>query len=185
MQDNSDIALISNASKGDIRAFRTLVERYQPMAFSVTYKFLNDHHDSEEVVQEAFFRVWKNLKNYKSSVKFSTWLYKIVSNLCLDVLKSRSYRDKLKSRSIDNLNLSGQSQSPLDQLESHEMLDIIHLAVETLTPKQKAVFVLRDLEGLSGKEVSVALNLNEGAVKSNLYYARLRLGEIIREHYGE
>ena len=172
MQELKDSELIKKAINNDMHAFRILVERYQSMAYSVAYKYVNNPHDSEDIVQEAFVRIWKNLSNFQTDKKFSTWLYRIVTNLALDNLKSKYKTVQKSTGSIESFNPIITDKNPSELLENQELWEIVHQASDRLTPKQKAVFVLKDLEGLDTAEVMNILSMNEGSVKSNLYYAR-------------
>ena len=183
MQEQSDLALITRAAAGDMRSFRVLVEKHQSMAYSVAFRFLNNQHDSQDVLQEAFVRIWKNISNYRPEIKFSTWLYKIVTNLCLDVLKSKIYKQARASVSTDNAENLATYNDPLTDLERVEFMEAIHNAANDLTPKQKSVFVLRDLQGFPSREVEEILSMNSGAVKSNLYHARTKMCQLLNNHY--
>ncbi len=178
----SETAIINKAQQGDTIAFRTLVERYQSMLFSLASRFLGKD-EAEDTVQEAFIRLWKHLHKYKPEIKLTTWLYRIVTNLCLDHLKSKHRRNSYNSVDITNVGSIKDEAAPDKELENKEMMQQILKFSDSLTPKQRAVFVLRDLEGLSSQEVCVVLSMKPGSVKSNLYYARLTMGEMIKEHY--
>jgi RNA polymerase sigma-70 factor (ECF subfamily) len=183
MPDFSDSEFVEKAIAGDTKAFRVLVERNQSFVYTLAYRFVGNVNDAEDIAQETFVRLWKNLHRYKPEIKLTTWLYKIVTNLCFDHLKS-GYHKKAK-RMVD---VEGHREMEggwsADQLI---MKDELHKALELLTgeltPKQKAVFVLRDIEDLSTDEVCRILSMSSGNMKSNLYYARKRMGEMITLFY--
>jgi len=177
--------VIEKAIAGDGLAFRLLVEKHQGLVYSLSTRFLNSRGDAEDITQEVFIRLWKHLPSYRPEVKLSTWLYKITTNLCLDVLKSRRWKHGLHSRSVDPYDSLEEPMRADQQLLSDELNAIILKMAEGLTPKQKAVFVLRDLEGLEVEEVCGILSMSAGNVKSNLYYARLKMNEVITKHYQE
>ncbi len=178
----SETAIINKAQKGDTIAFRFLVETYQSMLYSLACRFLGKD-DAEDTVQEAFIRLWKNIHKYKPEIKLATWLYRIVTNLCLDHLKSSHNRNT--KNSIDVADVAGlkDDDAPDKALEKKEMMQQILKFSESLTPKQRAVFVLRDLEGLSSQEVCTILSMKAGSVKSNLYYARIAMGDKLKQYY--
>ncbi len=178
-----DPEIMRKALHGDTYAFRLIVEQYQGFSYSVAFRLLNHAEDAEDVVQEAFVRIWKNLHRYQHDVKFSTWLFQIVTNLCLDVLKSGRRKLQRKSETIEKEHLVYDQSTPEKEIQQKELEVMIQEAAATLTPKQKAVFVLRDLEGLSVAEVSSVLNMTEGSIKSNLYYARKTVGTHIKKNY--
>ena len=183
MPDPSDQHIIAKAITGDGPAFRQLVERHQGFVYRLACRFVGTVGDAEDITQEAFIRLWKNLHRYKPEIKVTTWLYKIVTNLCLDFLKSRDNRSS--KRMTDIYEHSGiPSNSTTDQpILTEELL----LAVERLTaelgPKQKAVFILRDLEEVEVGEIAQILSMDAGQVKSNLYYARRKIGDLINVYY--
>jgi RNA polymerase sigma-70 factor, ECF subfamily len=152
--------------------FREAVEQNQQMAYSLAYRFLGNEDDARDIVQEAFIRVWKHWDRYHKEMRFSTWLYKIVTNLCLDHIRSfkRRETETIEQRIIQRL----ASQEPaadeiLDQAEKAEMIRSIS---GELPSKQQMVFVLRDLQDLEMTEVCGISGMNPSQVKANLYMAR-------------
>lgn len=167
--------LIQQAVRGSQQAFRAIVEANQGLVYAVAFRFVNDEHEAEDITQEVFVKLWKNLHTYKQEVKLTTWLYKIVTNRCLDFLKSRYGRQRKNNVDIDNGNFVQDHTTPEKEFQQQELKKIIHEAAEELTPKQKAVFILRDLEGLTPEEVSETLSMSAGNVKSNLFHARQKI----------
>jgi RNA polymerase sigma-70 factor, ECF subfamily len=175
--------LIQKAVRGSQQAFRAIVEANQGFVYAVAFRFVNDEQDAEDLTQEIFVRLWKNLHTYKQEVKLTTWLYKIVTNRCLDFLKSRHGRQRKNKVDIDRSHFVQDRSTPEKEFQQQELSRIIHAAAEELTPKQKAVFILRDLEGLSQEEVSDTLSMSTGNVKSNLFYARQKMTEKLKAYY--
>jgi RNA polymerase sigma-70 factor (ECF subfamily) len=174
---------IRQAARGDHHAFRTLVETHQAFAYAVAFRFVGHAGDAEDIVQEGFVRLWKNLHRYRPEVKLTTWLYRIIANLCLDLLKSRPEKQRRKTVSIDDSDVVATPGTPEEHLQQQELMDAIRAAADELTPVQRAVFVLRDLEDLSVDEVSDILSISAGNVKSNLYYARRKVSEHLKTLY--
>jgi RNA polymerase sigma-70 factor, ECF subfamily len=178
-----DQDIIRKAMAGDTEAFRDIVHHYQSFAYAVSFRLLGQAEEAEDVVQEAFIRLWKNLYKYRVEVKLSTWLYRIITNLCLDFLKSTYAKQRKNQKDVQNeYMLKSQSESD-DNLNASELNSQIQQAAEELTPKQKAVFVLRDLQGLTVEEVCTILSMAPGNVKSNLYYARQQVSVRLRKYY--
>lgn len=175
--------LIQQAVRGSQQAFRAIVETHQGFVYAVAFRFVNDAHDAEDITQEVFVRLWKNLHTYRKEVKLTTWLYKIVANRCLDFLNSRHGRQRKNKVDIDRSHFVQDNSTPEKAFQQQELSRIIHAVADELTPKQKAVFILRDLEGLSPEEVSEALSMSPGNVKSNLFHARQKMAEKLKVYY--
>jgi RNA polymerase sigma-70 factor, ECF subfamily len=180
MADQEEHEIIKMAMKGNPDAFRLIVSQNQSLVYSVAYRFLGRAEDAEDVVQEAFIKVWKHLPKYRFDVKLSTWLYRIVVNLCLDVLKSAQ-----RKQQKGNVEVNEEFSNPTAdrEVQARELHALIQEAASELTPKQKAVFILRDIEGLQVEEVCSLLSMSAGNVKSNLYYARQQMGEKLKKYY--
>lgn len=170
---------------GDDRAFRRVVEENQAFVFALSYRILGNADDAEDIVQETFIRLWKNISKYRREVKLTTWLYKIVTNLCLDLLKSRRFRERNSKSDLVTGSFVADPGTPEKETFRRELQTIIAELTETLTPKQRIVFVLRDLEGLTVQEICAALSMSPGNVKSNLYYARVSMSEKLKKYYQE
>lgn len=181
----TDQELIDNAARGDRSSFRMLVERHQRFVFSVACRMLWDKADAEDVAQEVFVLLWKNLSKYDHKTKFTTWLYRIITNRCIDSLRSGDKKRLTRSRSLDAAQLSIRGESTEDVVTGTELNEVVRLISEGLSPMQKAVFVLRDIEGLAVEEVCSVLSLSPVQLKSNLYHARVALGEKLKLYYAE
>jgi RNA polymerase sigma-70 factor, ECF subfamily len=178
--------IVSRSQVRDPAAFEELVRNYQPYAFSLAMKFLCDEAEASDVVQESFLRVWKHIDRYDPNQKFTTWLYKIVSNLCVDRFRSiKRRRSIFLSRDRDPIMEDLPDERDWATLRSHEQLaDIIRTLSNQLTRTQKLVFTLRDLQDLTVDEVVEITGLSIGSVKTNLHYARKAIREKLVRHYG-
>jgi len=185
MDKDLEQALINQSAKGDAIAFRSLVENSQNFALSIAYKFLNNMTDAEDIVQEAYLKVWKNLHRYDHDFRFKTWLGKIITNLCLDTKKS-SYR-KMQTNPLDVAIVGSlpDANETGKHLEYEELRAIIHKLSASLTEKQRTVFILRDLQQLESEEVCKIVSMSAGNLKSNLYYARMKIKNQLEQYYSE
>lgn len=175
--------VLHDAMKGNTTAFRTVVEAHQAFAYAVAFRFVRDEEDAEDIVQEAFVRLWKNLRNYRQEVKLTTWLYRIIANLCLDFIKSRRGKEKRNKEELTKGYAAADRTTPEKEYERSELMQAILTTADELTPKQKAVFILRDLEGLPVEEVTEILSMSAGNVKSNLFHARQKMAEKLKAFY--
>ncbi len=159
------------------------MEEYQSYAFALAFRFLCDEEDAKDVVQDSFISVWKNFPRYNTAIKFTTWLYSIVTNRCYDKLRSRRTRNTTTDPSLLASLVS--DQNPDREYTNAELAQLIETLTEKLPSKQKMIFVLRDLQGLSIAEVCGILRSTEASVKTNLVYARRHLREILKPYLSE
>jgi RNA polymerase sigma-70 factor (ECF subfamily) len=178
-----DLELIEECRRGNLQNFRKLVGTVSPFAFSVAFRMLGDEEMAKDIVQETMVTVWEKLKKIRSSDSFKTWLYKIVVNKCYDQL--RKMKNKPESRADEKTwnyisNHISAEQSTV--LENSETAMIIKLLTDKLSPKQKAVFVLSDLEEMTNEEISEITGMSKRNIKANLHYARKNIGEMIEKY---
>jgi len=164
--------IISSARNGDKKAMGLLVQQYQQYAFNLAFRLVCNEDDARDVVQDSFIKMWRNMKQFNPEIKFTTWMYKIVTNTAIDLLRSTK---KMNLVSIDDFQekfVSASADNPEIQLNNKETGQMIRSISNTLSEKQKLVFVLKDLQGLSSSEVGDVLDLSTNSIKSNLYHAR-------------
>lgn len=166
------------ALKGDQRAFAELVDIYQDKLFHMAYRMLNNRQEAEDVVQDTFLRVYKNLDRFDETMKFSTWIYRIATNLCIDRLRRRKPVYSLDAESNEYEGLDGYSMIPSDNRtpESELLLSdtqrIIHQAIDSLPAKYKSVMVLRYIQDLSLQEVGDILDMPVTTIKTRVHRGR-------------
>ena len=171
--------IIRRCQQGDKEAFRQLVQANQRMIFALALKMLCDEEEAKDLVQDTFLRVWQRIGDCDPEKSFSTWLYTIASRRCLDRLKSMRRTVPLP----DDEGVIHRFVSVADsqrELENSEWVAIVRTLADGLGPKQKLVFTLCQLEGLSSEEVEQITGLNARQVKSNLYVARQSIRERLK-----
>ncbi len=177
--------LIHRCQKGDLAAFDDLVRLYEKKVYNLAYRMSGNHDDANDLSQEAFLRVFQSLKDFRGQSSFSTWLYRVVSNVCLDELRQRGRRPTI---SIDEPVSSDKGETmqrqladtapPPDELaERREVREVVQSCIEELSEEYRVVIVLRDLQDLSYQEIAEVLDCSLGTVKSRLNRARLALKE--------
>ena len=172
IQQDTDILI--RCKQGDVAAFSILVDKHKNYAYTLAFRLLCNEDDARDAVQESFIRVWRHISKYNFRAKFTTWLYRIVTNICLDKIKARSRAKNILPYSIDDLS-NKQFQSDENMEKSMTIKDFTHIVsqlVEELNEKQRIVFTLRDLQDLSIEDVASITRMSKNSVKSNLYYAR-------------
>jgi len=175
--------VIREAMAGNSKAFQRLVEEHQAFAYRVAYRFVGESDEAEDIVQEVFVKLWQHLNKYNNEVKLTTWLYRMIANRCLDFIKSargRQIQNQVDIQESDTL--SGSTSSDINIL-NQELMKAIQEMAASLNPKQRAAFILRDLEDLPVDEVCEILSMTAGNLKSNLYYARKALSEKLKVYY--
>jgi RNA polymerase sigma-70 factor (ECF subfamily) len=170
-QDDAEI--IRYCQQGDQRAYAALVDRYQDRAFWVAFNMLGNQEDARDVVQEAFVRVFRAIHRFDFNMSFYTWLYRIVSNLSIDQLRKLKRRRPVRLDDLGELagELSG-SETPSAGIEEDEMKREVRAVLDELPPHYKIVLVLRDLEGLSCKEIAAVTGASHPTVRWRLHTAR-------------
>jgi RNA polymerase sigma-70 factor, ECF subfamily len=172
MQQSTLNELVVLSRQNDARAFRQLVEAHQAMVFTLAFRLLCNDDDARDIVQETFIRVWKNLNRFNTSMKFTTWLYTIATNLCYDKLKSEKRNTTIRLTDQNVLNGFISDENMEKTILNAELAQIITSLTNELTPKQKLVFTLSDLEGLETDEITAITGLSAAKIKSNLFLAR-------------
>lgn len=173
-----DIELIQECRGGNLSNFRKLIELTAPFAYSVAFRMLGNEDQAKDVVQETMITIWQKLTRIKSAEVYKTWIYRIVVNKCYDLMRKRKRNPEIVADDHSwELIANKISDGPSMALENIETAQIISTLTEKLSSRQKAVFVLSDLEGMSNDEVSAITGISKSAVKANLYLARKNISE--------
>jgi len=187
-----DRDLIERAKKGDRGAFRELVERHQRRAFAIALALVRDENDAREVVQEAFLRVYRGLDAFHGGSSFFTWLYRIVTNLSIDLMRKPARREVEldESREIkDELDIPLLARidgaDPHDVVRRAEISKRIQSALDALPPYHRGVILMREVEGMSYEEMAEAMGVSKGTIMSRLFHARQKLQRALVDCYAE
>jgi RNA polymerase sigma-70 factor (ECF subfamily) len=174
-----DAELVARACEGDEAAFEQLVLRHQRYVFNLAYRVLGDYAEAEDMTQEAFVRVWRGLSGFRGQAQFTTWLYRIVHNLCLNRLPGLR-RELLQTEPLEEV-LADPGPSLTDLFDTRERLAFLHAQLNRLPEKYRLVLTLRYLQHLSYAEVAAALDMPMGTVKTHIHRARRLLRERLRQ----
>jgi RNA polymerase sigma-70 factor (ECF subfamily) len=181
--EQTDAALVQRTLGGETSAYNSLVQKYQRQVYNLAYRMLNSAEDAGDMVQETFIRAFGALASFRQDASFLTWLYKIASNLCIDLLRSRKSKGAL---SLDVELEEGRepaadrSCSPEDAAVRGAVSEIVQKAVMNLPERYRIVVVMRHLQGMSVEEIANQLELPSGTVKTHLFRAREMLRERLR-----
>ncbi|MBM4168039.1 MAG: RNA polymerase sigma factor [Ignavibacteria bacterium] len=176
---------IVRCQQGDLTAFDELVRSHQAYAFGLALRLLHNEIEAEDVTQEAFVKAWRHIDRFDPNRKFTTWLYKIVVNLCLDMIRARKNARRLFSP-IETIptNLEPTDRNdPMESQSNWELCQLIRDITADLAVTQRLVFTLRDLENLSIQEVCEITGLSVASVKTNLHYARKNIRAVLATRY--
>ncbi len=190
-----DFDVVRRCQKGDVDAFEELVMRYQKKMFNLSYRMVNDYNEAAEVVQDAFMSAYKNLKGFRGSSKFSSWLYTIVMNLSRNKLKQMKTRSCRENCSVDDavetadgqitIEPESKDMSVLERLEKSELDQKVRECIQKLDSDFAEVIVLRDIQGFSYDEMSDILKVAAGTVKSRLFRARENIKKCLKSVVGD
>jgi RNA polymerase sigma-70 factor (ECF subfamily) len=178
MDATESAAVLARARQGDSEAFRALVERHSRSVFRLAFRMTGNEQDAEDVVQESFLRAYKQLGRFESRANFGTWLYRIVSNCSVDLMRAKQARhDQSRGDSLDEaLDLPATDlPNPERQAQSAEIQRRVQGALAALSPLERAAFTLRHYEGRSIEEISRTLGLGTSAAKHSVFRAVKKL----------
>jgi RNA polymerase sigma-70 factor (ECF subfamily) len=172
-----DAYLVARARDGYLDAYELLVQRYSAMAYRVALRLCGNHHDAQDLAQEALIAGWENLDRFRADASFATWLYQIVTRRALNKVT--------RSRGTGSLDVLGElpdpAAEPAAQAERNLAVDAVTDALVSLPFAQRAVIVLHHFEGLSYAQVAAVTRSTVPAVRSHLYRARRTLGTRLEE----
>lgn len=180
--------LVERAKKGDETAFEVLVTDNEKRIYNLCRRLTGNPEDAAELTQEAFLNAWRGLSRFQGESSFSTWLYRLASNACIDFLRKEKRRQNLSMTvSMDDeeearqVELPDERYAPERELERTEVRQAVAAGLERLTPEHRQVLVMREINGLSYAEIGAVLGLEEGTVKSRIARARNALRKVLTE----
>lgn len=172
---------LQQALTGDVEAFGRLVNEHQRFVYNLAFRALGQPQEAEDVAQEAFVRAWLALPNFRGQARFSTWLYRIVTNLCYNRLpRLRKDLSALGDESLPEI--PDEAAPPHAQLESEERRMFLHRAIEQLPESYKLLVTLRFQQELSYEEIATITSLPLGTVKTGIFRARARLRQALNDY---
>lgn len=177
---------IKRVKKGDQAAYSMIVDFYQDRIYQHCFRMLGNKHEAEDIAQEAFIRAYINIDSFDENRKFSTWLYRIATNLTIDRIRKRKpdyYLDE-EIKGAEGLTMYSQLSSndplPSEEVESSELNHYIHQEISELPPKYRSIIILRYLEEFSLQEIASILDIPIGTVKTRIHRGREALRKRLR-----
>jgi RNA polymerase sigma-70 factor (ECF subfamily) len=186
---STDHDLVVLARSGSEKAYRELLDRYQRPVFSLVYRMVRDRERAEDIAQETFIKVFNHLDRYNPKYKFSSWIFKIASNLAIDQLRKKelptvSLDGSRHARTDDEIeatriNVESRDENPHELLEAKELGEEIEGAIGQLRPEYRTAVVLRHVEGRPYEEIAEIMDIPLGTVKTYIHRARTELKETL------
>lgn len=185
---DSDIALVNRARNGEFAAFEMLFERHRSLVYRFAYQMAPRRDDAEDIVQEAFVRAYQNLAKYRDEAKFTTWLLRIVTNLCTDQARMSTRRTALEQQeaagALDWMTI-GMTEDPVQNLEEDRRKLVLRKALMALPVHHRSVIILRDLEEREYPDIAQILGCTVGGAKLRVLRARRALRDRIAPFLGD
>ncbi len=175
-----DASLVLRAQAGDTQAFEELVRRYRNEVFALAYHFVRERETAWDLAQEVFIKAYRSLKRFRGEASFKTWLMRITANQSKDHLKKRRIKTTSFDEAIGSAEAPSAVATPDKQLAAKELGESIQEAVDSLPPKHRTAFVLREYEGLSYEEMAQVMQCSLGTVMSRLHHARKKMQHALR-----
>ena len=181
MTREEELAIVQGVRAGDANAFETLVTAYEKTVYNLALRMVGNPQDAEDMTQEAFLKAYNSLDSFRGDSKFSVWLYRIVSNVCLDHLRKKNRRSTVSLSVEDDegeeiqLDIPDTALSPEAMLEQKLTREAVRRGLQSLDEDARQILLLREIQGMSYEEIAQALSLESGTVKSRIFRARKKL----------
>jgi RNA polymerase sigma-70 factor, ECF subfamily len=183
-EQRDDRELVDASRQGDSSAFEELVRRKSGKVYGICYRVVGNAEDAKDISQLVFIKLWENLEKYDPGFTFDTWLYRMVQNVAIDFLRSRNSRDATVNSTLRLV----KTEEPADQgrVMQHKEIEQVFAEISgALSPKQKMVFVMNQMEDLQLAEIAKVLGSSESTVRNHLFNARKTLQRELRRRYPE
>lgn len=182
---DEEMQIIAKVLDGDTNAFEALVNDQKKIVFNLALRMVGNEEDAYDLSQDAFLKAFTNLSSFRGDCKFSSWLYKLTTNLCLDFIRKRNrhkviplvYEDE--DGESEYLEIPDESSAPEIKTEQKQLRESVRAGLNKLPTQQREILVLREIGGLRYDEIGRQLDIEEGTVKSRIFRARKKLCEIL------
>lgn len=190
--DVSELDLVRRCQAGDTKAFDELVTRNRTRVFSMIYNMVHSEQDAWDLAQDSFLKAWKSIERFRGQSSFYTWIYRIVMNVTIDWLRKKhvkgagaEFDDATLLKEVDpaSKTVPKAEALPYETMERGEIRGRIDQAIAQLSPEQRAVILMKEVEGMQYHEIAEALGCSIGTVMSRLFYARKKLQNLLRDVY--
>ena len=187
MTEEKILSIIRDVQNGDVNAFEAIVREYEKNVYNIALRMSGDREDALDISQESFLKAYHSLHSFRGDSKFSVWLYRIVSNTCLDFLRERKRRAEVPlvreddEGETEDAQIRDESLSPERLYERRLTREAVQRGLMSLPEDQRKILLLREIQGFSYEEIGRVLSLESGTVKSRIFRARRKLCEFLAE----
>jgi len=183
VEPDADQEIVARCRNGDWEGFAKLVLKYQSRVLTLAARIIDNRSEAEDVTQDIFVKVFQSLHDFRGASRFSTWLYRITVNHCLNHLRRRvRQQQSLGGTEVEEWTQESPMSNPHKTLEQKERWALVQAKLQLLTPEHRTIVLLRDFEGLSYEEIADVLQLESGTVKSRLHRARMELKALLEPY---
>ncbi len=179
-----DRQLVENVRSGKPEAFEQLVRRKTSKVYALCYRIIGNSEDAKDISQLVFIKLWENIEKYDPKYAFDTWLYRMVTNVGIDFIRSRQSRDNAVNSTLRLVKTSADAEQGLI-VQRKEIEHVFQTCSTVLSPKQKTIFVMREMDDLASSEIARVLGCRESTVRNHLFNARKLLQEELKKRFPE
>jgi RNA polymerase sigma-70 factor (ECF subfamily) len=179
-----DRQLVRTIRSGDTDAFETLVRRKTSKVYALCYRIIGNSEDAKDISQLVFIKLWENLEKYDPEYAFDTWLYRMVTNVAIDFMRNRQSRDNAVNSNLRLVRTSTDAEQTV-VVQRKEIENVFNEVSSVLSPKQKTVFVMNQMEDLPSAEIARILGCRESTVRNHLFNARKLMQQQLQKRYPE
>ncbi len=179
-----DRQLVETIRGGNADAFEALVRRKTSKVYALCYRMIGNAEDAKDVAQLVFIKLWENLEKYDPQYAFDTWLYRMVTNVGIDFIRSRQSRDNAVNSNLRLVKTSSDEEQTVT-VQRKEIESVFHDISSVLSPKQKTIFVMREMEDMPSPEIARILGCRESTVRNHLFNARKLMQQQLHKRYPE
>jgi RNA polymerase sigma-70 factor, ECF subfamily len=179
-----DRQLVETIRGGDPDAFETLVRRKTTKVYSLCYRIIGNSEDAKDISQLVFIKLWENLEKYDSAYAFDTWLYRMVTNVAIDFMRNKQSRDNAVNSNLRLVKTSTEAEQGTI-VQRKEVESVFNSVAQVLSPKQKTIFVMNQMDDLSSSEIAKVLGCRESTVRNHLFNARKLMQQQLRKRFPE
>ena len=181
-EDREDLQLIGQIKKGDSKAFKSLVDKYQRPFYNLAFRILLDHDDAEDAFQDSIIKIYENIENFNDKYRFYSWASTIVVNTSINIRKANNTKIKLFNKTKERNSYNTGSNRIFENLVQKEKMEIAKSLLKELPFEYRIVLILRAYEELSYKEIAKRLNISVGTVMSRISRGRIKIQELLKKY---